>query len=159
MFNIIQTEKNVETRRVRRLDIGRIKTNLSHLTGLESAPEFDVFNTNVNKTRSILNWYFDDLKGIGWLTQIGKARIPRGLRLMDKRSLLSFILGQDTRTSSGTSCQTTAPALAETSRFISNLARIAVSNRRFSSIKDVSALGTLYACTFFKNVTYVRGTW
>lgn len=112
----------------------------------------------VNKTMFFAN-YDAGLMSTSQFERALEIKIPRGIRLSDRPSVLAWVMGVRKQYGAFCSVQTTSDALGIMSSFFKNVYRTASSNRRFCRAADASAVATLHAMEEYKDHPFVSGTW
>lgn len=159
-FNIISSDSRRlirSTKKLKPIDAKLAQKMASGMNRLVNIPD-DIIPVNVNKTKVILEWYFNR-RTVSWLQTKLKYRIPRYMRVYSYKSIFEHLMGLELSPGGVTSVQTTLDGLQDTSRFSHTLGKMLSSNHRFNKIGSINAATTLYILYRFRNSQVVSGTW
>lgn len=165
MFNI-QSEKEREEDRVYkrkrtvvRVPLRPIREGARVMASLHPDGNDDAIPDDVNKTKTMFTWLYDDTLSTSWLEKRLRVFIPRSKRTNSKLDIFSYLMGTNEQAASLTSIQTTNEATAFYTDTVKALVKAASKSKRYYTMRDLDATATMFMMDHFSNVKFVVGTW
>lgn len=158
------TSKNTKStigasKHISKIDMSAVKHDCVNLNRITMTDKIHI-PSYVNKTDAIVGWFFDKTKTkVSELESVLRIRIPRGLHGTRKLGIVKYLLGVERTATGFCSVQTTVAATGHYQQRMATLTRVASSNRRLFTAKNLPAVATAYASQLFSDVKFVSGTW
>lgn len=162
LFGISSKELSVAThssKHIRHIDLSKVKHDSSSLSRVSPGVILSIPKW-INKTRGILTWLLNEkTTPLGNLEKYLGTKLPRGFFGLRRLDVVKKMMGIEKSPTGFCSVQTTVAATGHYQHFMASLTRVAASNRRLFSAKDLPAIATMYATQVFGGKHFVSGTW
>lgn len=114
---------------------------------------------DVNLSRELVTWYFDDLEPATNICKRLRITIPKGLRVAGKSAILDYLMGQMTGETGLTTIQTTPELTATLTRTYKSIGNRLLFTRAGKAIRNAGAALTYYQMVTRTHASVTRGTW